>query len=173
MKRKTIRIKVIIHYSPTCFWHCQFYGQIAAAAKLHPTLCDPMDCSLLGSSVHGILQARPLEWVAISFSSAWKWKVKVKSLSHVRLFTTPWTAAYQAPLPMGFSRQEYWSGFAIAFSCIDGGVIQFYSRKLDTHSHLWTGKDERKEKPKNMIRIFLKVNRWEVEVRCRVLTAIT
>ena len=58
----------------------------------------------------GILQARTLEWVAISFSNAWKWKVKVKSLSHVRLFATPWTAAYQAPPSMGFSRQEYWSG---------------------------------------------------------------
>ena len=63
-----------------------------------------------GSPVPGILQARTLEWVAISFSNAWKWKVKVKSLSHVRLLATPWTAAYQAPPSMGFSRQEYWSG---------------------------------------------------------------
>ena len=75
-----------------------------------PTLCDPRDGSLPGSPVPGILQARTLEWVAISFSNAWKWKVKVKSLSHVQLFATPWTAAYQAPPPMGFSRQEYWSG---------------------------------------------------------------
>ena len=60
--------------------------------------------------VHGILQARTLEWVAISSSNAWKWKVKVKSLSRVRLLATPWTAAYQAPPSMGFSRQEYWSG---------------------------------------------------------------
>ena len=60
--------------------------------------------------VPGILQARTLEWVAISFSNAWKWKVKVKSFSHVRLFATPWTAAHQAPPSMGFSRQEYWSG---------------------------------------------------------------
>ena len=67
------------------------------------------DGSPPGSPVPGILQARTLEWVAISFSKAWKWKVKVKSLSRVRLFATPWTAAYQAPLPMGFSRQEYWS----------------------------------------------------------------
>ena len=58
----------------------------------------------------GILQARTLEWVAISSSNAWKWKVKVKSLSRVRLFATPWIAAYQAPPSMGFSRQEYWSG---------------------------------------------------------------
>ena len=74
------------------------------------TLCDPIDGSLPGSPVPGILQARTLEWVAISFSSAGKWKVKVKSLSRVRLFSTPWTAAYQAPPSMGFSRQEYWSG---------------------------------------------------------------
>ena len=75
-----------------------------------PTLCDPIDGSPPGSPIPGILQARTLEWVAISFSNAWKWKVKVKSLSRVRLFETPWTAAFQAPLPMGFSRQEYWSG---------------------------------------------------------------
>ena len=75
-----------------------------------PTLCDPIDDSLPGSPVPGILQARTLEWVAIAFSSAWKWKVKVKSLSRVRLLATPWTAAFQAPPSMGFSRQEYWSG---------------------------------------------------------------
>ena len=73
-------------------------------------LCDPRDGSLPGSPVPGILQARTLEWVAISFSNAWKWKVKVKSLSRVWLAATPGTAAHQAPLPMGFSRQEYWSG---------------------------------------------------------------
>ena len=75
-----------------------------------PTLRDSMDCSLPGSSIHGIFQARVLEWVAISFSNAWKWKVEVKSLSRIWLLATPWTAAYQAPPPMGFSRQAYWSG---------------------------------------------------------------
>ena len=74
------------------------------------TLCDPIDRSPPGSPVPGILQARTLEWVAISFSNAWKWKVKGKSLSRVRLLETPWTAAHQAPPSMGFSRQEYWSG---------------------------------------------------------------
>ena len=89
-----------------------------------------MDRSLPGSSVHGILQARIPEWVAIPFSRGSSWprdqtrafciashqgslfmiKVKVKSLSHVRLFVTPWTVAYQAPPSMGFSRQECWSG---------------------------------------------------------------
>ena len=85
----------------------------AATAKLLqscPTLCDPVDGSPPGSAVPGILQARTLEWVAISFSNAWKWKVKVKSLSCVRLLVTPWTTAYQAPPSVGFSRQEYWSG---------------------------------------------------------------
>ena len=85
----------------------------AAAAKslqLCPTLCDPIDGSTPGSPVPGTLQARTVEWVAISFSNAWRWKVKVKLLSRVWLFTTPRTAAYQAPPSMGFSRQEYWSG---------------------------------------------------------------
>ena len=75
-----------------------------------PTLCDPIDGSPPGSLIPGILQARTLEWVAISFSNSWKWKGKVKSLSRVRLFATPWTAAYQTPPSTGFSRQEYWSG---------------------------------------------------------------
>ena len=74
------------------------------------TLCNPIDGSPPGSPVPGILQARTLTWAAISFSSAWKWKMKVKSLSRVRLLVIPWTAAYQAPSSMGFSRQEYWSG---------------------------------------------------------------
>ena len=93
------------------------------------TLSNPMDCSLPGSFIHGIFQARVLEWGAIAFSNAWKWKVKVKSLrlstwklhSCVRLLATPWTAVYQAPPSMGFSRQEYWSETsteAIAFSNI-------------------------------------------------------
>ena len=90
-----------------------FFLLAAAAAKSLqscPTLCDHVDSSPPGSPVPGILQARTLEWVAISFSNAGKWKVKVKLLSRVRLLVTPWTAAYQAPPSMGFSRQEYWSG---------------------------------------------------------------
>ena len=78
-----------------------------------PTLYDPINSSPPGSLVPGILQTRTLEWVAISFSNARKGKMKVKSLSRVRLLATPWTAAYQAPLSMGFSRQEYWSGFPL------------------------------------------------------------
>ena len=82
-----------------------------------PTLCDPIDGSPPGSPVPGILQARTLEWVAISFSNAWKWKVKVKSLSSVWLLATPWTAAYQAPPSMGFSRQEYRNGVPLPSPC--------------------------------------------------------
>ena len=84
-----------------------YQAPTAAAAKSLqscPTLCNPIDSSPPGSPIPGILQARTLEWVAISFSNAWKWKVKVKSLSHVRLLATPWTAAYQALPSMGFSR---------------------------------------------------------------------
>ena len=85
--------------------------QVAAnSLQSCPTLCDPIGGSPPGSPVPGILQARTLEWVAIFFSNAWKWKVKGKSLSRIRLFSTPWTAAYQATPSMGFSRQEYWSG---------------------------------------------------------------
>ena len=98
---------------------CLTIAAAAAATKSlqsYLSLCDPIDSSPLGSSVPGILQARILEWVAISFSNAWKWKVKVKSPIRARFLATPWTAAYQAPPSMGFSRQEYWSGVAIAFS---------------------------------------------------------
>ena len=96
-------------YSTTIYWELT---AAAAAKSLQscPTLCDPRDGSPPGSSVPGILQARILEWAAISFSNAWKWKVKVKLLSHARLLAIPWTGAYQAPPSMGFSRQEYWSG---------------------------------------------------------------
>ena len=84
--------------------HSHLPACAAAAESLQscPTLCDPIDGSPLGSPVPGILQARTLERVAISFSNAWKWKVKVKSLSHIQLCATPWTAAYQGPLPMDF-----------------------------------------------------------------------
>ena len=86
------------------------YPAAAAAKSLQscPTLCNPIDGSPPGSPFPGILQARTLEWVAISFSNAWKWKVKL--LSRVQLLATPWTAAHQAPPSRGFSRQEYWSG---------------------------------------------------------------
>ena len=90
--------------------HTPSYAAAAKSLQSCPTLCNPIDGSPPGSPVPGILQARTLEWVAISFSNARKWKVKVKSLSCIWLFATPWTVAYQAPLSLGFSRQEYWSG---------------------------------------------------------------
>ena len=111
-------MNIFIHL--TCFMSAYYVPGIvlmiaaAAAAKslqLCPTLCDPIDGSLPGSPVPGILQARTLEWVAISFYNAWK--VKVKSLSHVRLCETPWTAARQACPSMGFPRHEYWSGMPL------------------------------------------------------------
>ena len=96
-------------------WDWCIYTIAAAAKSLQscPTLRDPIDGSPTGSPVPGILQARTLEWVAISFSNAGKWKVKMKSLSRVRLFVTPRTAAYQAPPSMGLSRQESWSGLPL------------------------------------------------------------
>ena len=88
------------------------YAMLCYAKSLQScrTLCDPIDGSLPGSPIPGSLQARTLEWVSISFSIVWKWKVKVKSLSRDQLLVTPWTVAHQAPPSMGFSRQEYWSG---------------------------------------------------------------
>ena len=103
----------------------------AAAKSLQscPTLCDPIDGGPPGSPVPGILQARTLEWVAISFSNAWQWKVKVKLLSCVRLLATPWTAAYQAPPPMGFSRQEYWSGVPLPSPILPPSWVLFPQRQ--------------------------------------------
>ena len=107
----------ILHYWPSVnsLWLWDFLGSstpgglaAAAAAKSLqscPTLCDPIDGSPPSSPIPGILQARTLEWVAISFSNAWKWKVKVKSFSGVWLLACL-TAAYQAPPSMGFSRQH-------------------------------------------------------------------
>ena len=101
----------------TCYWSLAWrilsitlLACVAKSLQSCPTLCDPIDGSPPDSPVPGILQARTPEWVAISFSNAWKWKVKVKSLSCVGLFETPWTAAYQSPVSVGFSRQEYRSG---------------------------------------------------------------
>ena len=96
------------------YWYwCSSHAAAAKSLQSCPTLCDPIDGSPPGSPIPGILQARTLEWVAISFSNTWKWKVKMKSLSRVWLFETPWTAAYQALPPMGFSRQKYWSGLPL------------------------------------------------------------
>ena len=105
----------------------------AAAAKWlqsRPTLCGPIDGSPRGSPVPGILQTRTLEWVAISFSSAWKWKVKVKSLRRIWLLATQWTAAYQAPPSMIFSRQEYWSGVPLPSPLLTTRISKMVSNKV-------------------------------------------
>ena len=110
---------------PYSWGNLHYRDAAAAAAKSLQsclTLCDPIDSSPPGSPVPGVLQARTLEWVAISFSNAWKWKVKVQSLSCVRLLVTPCTAAYQAPPSMGFSRQEYWSGVPLPSPCRDAAL---------------------------------------------------
>ena len=107
-----------------------------------PTLCDPIDGSPPGSPVPGIPQARTLEWVAISFSNAWKWKVKVKSLSRVWLLASPWTAAYQAPLSMVFSWQEHWTGVQLpSTSCL---LEQLNLKRLTTVSSVGVGRVKEK-----------------------------
>ena len=141
-----------------------------------PTLCDPIDGSPPGSPVPGILQARTLEWVAISFSNAWKWKVKGKLLSRVWPSATPWTAAFQAPPSMGFSRQEYWSGVPLPSPYLPlewvwwrgvisllhkWGVWPFWNAITYLESHIivgaaiwirsvWWGQEREKERAKDM-----------------------
>ena len=122
---------------------------LAAAKSLQSrlTLCDPIDGSPPGSPVPGILQARTLEWAAISFSNAWKWRVRVKSLCRVRLLETPWTSAHQAPPSMGFSRQEYWSGVPLPSPHPDKSdlftktVLVTYSDKQQSLSLLYVTRD--------------------------------
>ena len=109
----TTNICLLTHSFNNMYWG----AAVAKSLQSCPTLCNPIDSSPPGSPIPGILQVRTLEWVAIPFSKAWKWKVKVKLLSRVRLFMTPWTAAHQAPLSVGFSRQEYWSGSPLPSTC--------------------------------------------------------
>ena len=129
---------IIYYYTDSAFkWlHVKLIFQssnAAATAKSHqscPTLWNPIDSSPPGSSIPGILQARTLDWVAISFSNAWKWKVKVKSLSRVQLLATPWTAAHQAPPSVGFSRQEYWIGLPVP----SPSELQYSQSNIPSHS---------------------------------------
>ena len=147
----------------------------AAAKSLQSclTLCDPRDGSPPGSPVPGILQARTLEWVAISFSNAWKWKVKVESLSHAWLLATPWTAAHQAPPSMGFSRQEYWSGcysaikkneiIPCAATWIDpeGTILSKISLTEKYHVISVTcGRLKKKKKRTNIAKQIERIHRW-------------
>ena len=113
---------------------------VAKSLQSYPTLCDPIDGSPPGFPVPGILQARTLEWVAISFSNACKWKLKVKSLSRVPPSATPWTAAYQAPLSIGFSRQEYWRGVPLPSPGIYKGklIIAFCGLTHSIQKYYWS-----------------------------------
>ena len=121
---------------------CHTHTHAAAAKSLQscPTLCNPIDGSPSGSPIPGILQARTLEWVAISSSNAWTWKVKVELLTRVRLLATPWTAAHQAPPSMEFSRQEYWSGVPLYMRVPLFSIIYFPAYrmcKMYIHSCFW------------------------------------
>ena len=106
-----------------------FYTAATAATakslQLCPTLCDPIDRQPFRLPAPGVLQARTLDWIAISFSNAWKWKVKGKLLSRVWLFATPWTAAYQAPPPLGFFQARVLEWVAIAFSAFTLKYVHF------------------------------------------------
>ena len=126
------------HFSFLCQWlndsKLELWVAAAAAMSFQSclTLCNPIDGRPPGSPIPGILQAGTLDWVAISFSHAWKWKAKVKSLSHIRPLVTPWTATHQAPPSMGFSRQEYWKWGAIAFS-------EVWAKRLQMKEQEWGG----------------------------------
>ena len=123
----------------TLFYPIIATGMICYAKSLQscPTLCDPIDSSPPGSPVPGILQARTLEWAAISFSNAWKWKVKVKLLSRVLLLATPWTAAHQAPPSMGFFQARVLEWGAIAFSTQVWYYILILTICLELLSYIW------------------------------------
>ena len=131
-KKLVILLKM---YRNLFFSYLALAAVTAAAKSLQscPTLYDPIDGSPPGSPVPGILQAGTLEWVAICFSNAWKLKVKVKSLSRVQFFTTPWTAVYHAPPPMGFSRQEYWSGVPLPSPQLSINLLKFSVTWESTH----------------------------------------
>ena len=132
----------------------------AAVKSLHSclTLWDPIDGSPPGSPVPGILQARTLEWFAICFSNAWKWKVKAKPLSRVQLLATPWTAAYQAPPSMGFSRQEYWSGVPLPSLDLDAKLIQNQCRR-NTQNYV----DQIYGRPMGAVKLTHKMNYHSVQ----------
>ena len=114
--------------------HVSVYLLLLLSHFSHVRLCVTPQTAAHQAPPSLILQARTLEWVAISFSNAWKWKVKVKLLSRVRLLATPWTAAYQAPPSMGFSRQEYWSGMPLPSLRKDSGMNE---NEYTTYQNLW------------------------------------
>ena len=142
-------------------WFCDIYrwsvSDTAAATSLQscPTLCDLIDGSPPGSSVPGILQGRTLKWVATSFSNAWKWKLKVKSVSCVWLFMTSGTVAYQAPPSMGFSRQEYLIGLPLPSAVSDTNRYLIHRYLPKTNVRLYDVKS---------LQMILKFNSWGLSV---------
>ena len=144
-------------------WELLFFSSaVAVAAKSLqscPTLCDPIDSSPPGSTVPGILQARTLEWVAISFSNVWKWKVKGKSLSCVPLFATPWTAAHQAPPSMGLSRPEYWNGVPLPLHMFKTIISHFMVNLQPTSTLSWKKQCKRMK----LLEVFFDRNRIKPE----------
>ena len=153
---------LLTYYDFLLPWLYWVSAAVAKSLQSCPTRCDPTDSSPPGSPIPGILQTRTLEWVAISFSNAWKWKVKVKSLSRVQLLVTPWTAAHQAPLSMGFSRQESWSGvplpspywvsahhLSLHSSFKMTPLICCFKKKCNSFNHIFTGLSYRVEEGKH------------------------
>ena len=134
----------------------------AAAKSLQScaTPCDPIDGSPPGSPAPGILQARTLEWVAISFPNAWKWKVKVKLLSW--LLATPWTAAHQAPPSMGFSRQEYRSGVPLPSPKITLFLPYFVGQKRQKSQSRFRGRIYRIHLLMGGVWVISRKNIWKI-----------
>ena len=145
--------------------HIAAAAAAAAAAKSlqsFATPCDSIDGSPPGSPVPGILQARTLERVAISFSNAWKWKVRVKLLSRARLLATPWTAAYQAPPSMGFSRQGYWSGVPLPPPKITLFLPYFVGQKRQKPQSRFQGRIYRIHLVMGGVWVISKKNIWKI-----------
>ena len=117
---------VPLHFMPEgwCQLHIWGYWYFSWKTSVVSNYVRPTDSSPPGTPVPGILQAKILEWVAISFSNAWRWKVKVKLLSHIGVFVTPCTVAYQVPPSMGFSRQECWNGFPLPFLRLEVETVE-------------------------------------------------
>ena len=137
----------LLYGSTFTFIHVAAAAAAAKSLQSCLTLCDPIDGSPPGPPVPGILQARILEWVAISFSNAWKWKMKVKSLSHVQLFMTPWTAAHQAPLSMGFSKHVHtWLRAKLNTVLTEGYSVSYVRHQPETKTTVPTKTEWTEEK---------------------------
>ena len=163
---------------------CESESEVAQSC---PTLCDPMDCSLPGSLVHGIFQARILEWAAISFSRGSSqprdWtrvsriagrRFTVWAISRVQLFVTPWTVAYHTPPSMGFSRQKCWSGLPF-LKMVQNLPTSCTSCRLNPHDQLgrlYAGPTAGPETSTALEGILGRQGRLRLSVRKRTPTAV-